>query len=85
MNDTNGKIGNALKAIGVGLILSFLTAVTTWLFVHTAKISSMEERQRSIDGRLSSLESGRTTPMAAETRAEFNAIWREMGKTREVK
>lgn len=31
------------------------------------------------ESRINSLESGRTIPMAAETRAELNAIWRQIG------
>ena len=74
----NGTVSNALKVIGVGLILSYITATTTWMFVQSSIISSLQTRVEANSIRIQGLEGGRTTPMAAETRAELNGIWREL-------
>lgn len=74
----NGSVGNAIKVIGVGLVLSYITATTTWMFVQSGVLSSMQAKIDANGTRIQGMETGRTTPMAAETRAEFNAIWREL-------
>jgi hypothetical protein len=81
-NGNGHYIGSSLRVIATGLIVSFCTAVTTVLFVQASQVAALQEQSRAHSSRLSSLESGRTTPMAAETRAEFNAVWRELEKIR---
>ena len=86
---SNGNLTKIAVGLSVLLLGSYMTATTTVLFTQSSKAAAIDVRlnavENSLGSRIQSLESGRTTPMAAETRAEFNAIWREIGKTREPK
>lgn len=57
---------------------SAIIALGGWTLTISQRVSKVETFDRRIDG----LESGRTTPMAAETRAEFMALRREISDLR---
>lgn len=73
---------HVLRGVAVALVAGYLTASTTWMFVHSSKLAAVEVHIQALAVRIQALESGRTTPMAAETRAELNAVWREIEKLR---
>lgn len=65
----------AYTALGTAGVL--LMSIAAWVVNEC-----LESKQFRViaEDRISSLETGRrTTPMAAETRAELNAIWRQIG------
>lgn len=89
MSEGNGHaLRSALWKITTALIVAYVTASFVWIFSLSQRVTSLESatptRLDSLAERVSALETGRTTPMAAETRAEFNSIWRELGKIKQV-
>lgn len=60
------------------MISVFGLALLSWVLVLTFRLVWVESREEANLVRISALESGRSTPMAAETRAELNAIWRKL-------
>lgn len=82
MDDTNGSnrsaIAKGLTAAVWTLAIAYVTSSAAWIFTVTHRLAIVEARTNGLESRISSLETGRTTPMAAETRAELNAIWREL-------
>ncbi len=81
MDDTNGNrsaIAKGLTAAVWTLAITYVTSSAAWIFTVTHRLAIVEAKANALESRISSLETGRTTPMAAETRSELNAIWREL-------
>lgn len=57
----------------IGLSTTGVLALFLWTFNTEGRVSGMEKVSEAHSDRLSGLESGHTTPMAAETRATFHA------------
>lgn len=64
------------------VLVAAIVGAMGWLFTISQQVTTLEVRASAIENRLSAMESGRTTPMAAETRAELNALWREVDRIR---
>lgn len=64
----------AYTASGTAGVL--LISISAWVINECLESKQFRGMTNS---RLSSLENGRTTPMAAETRSELNALWRQIG------
>lgn len=64
------------------IMLAAILGAMGWLFTITQRVTTLEVRAGAIESRITAMETGRTTPMAAETRAELNAVWREIDRIR---
>jgi len=82
------KIGRRWWQVLVLLVPIMLsgTAVALVVWADTRELVKAEtkhatqERVTSVEARVGNLESGRSTPMAAETRAQFDAVFSRMDK-----
>lgn len=78
----NGNMTHILRGLAVMLVGSYLTAATTWMFIHASIIAGLNANHDALKVRIERLETGETTPMAAATRSEFTAVWRELDRMR---
>lgn len=66
----------------MGIVAAALISAGGW---HTYMAIRHEAGFESVDMRLEGLESGRTIKMAAETRAELNALWRQLSQLEKIR
>lgn len=78
----NGMTATVLRTVGAGLIVVLVTGLGGRVLYLAEEMSRLRAEQAAHERRLESLEVGRTTPMAAETRAQFESIRRELESLR---
>lgn len=74
----NGSFRGVLNAV----VASSLVGLGGWTLTISQRVTKTETKAENYDRRIDALENGRTTPMAAETRAEFAALRRELADMR---
>jgi hypothetical protein len=75
----NGKLWQMLVGVSVGAVL----ALGGWTLAISQRVTAVETNSNAHAGRLEALESGRTTPMSAEARAEFVNVRRDLAELQE--
>lgn len=65
------------------MVFTIIAATVISLGGWTLSISQRVSKTETYDQRLDAIETGRTTPMGPEARAEFNNLRREIGDMRE--
>ena len=60
------------------VITVFGLTLFSWVLVLTLRTIYVESKVESNLIRISNLETGRSTPMSSEARAEFGAVWRKI-------
>lgn len=80
----NGRVvpwvAKSLLGVFVTIVMAHASWATMSLLDVREKQAMVVQRQNELSTRLENLKSGRTIKMADTTRAELNAIWRELGK-----
>jgi hypothetical protein len=75
----DGKLWQIIVGLTVGLLLG----LGGWTLAISQRVTAVETNSNAHAGRLEALESGRTTPMSAETRAEFNSVRKDIAELQE--
>lgn len=80
MSDSNGNGSGMFQKIIIGVIVGAICWLGGWTFQIAGLVSGLSAVQNEQRADINQLETGTTTPMSAEARATFNAVFDRLAR-----